>query len=45
MRVSRLAEWVAGGVAGCPGTVDATAPDVVVFAALRGWPAEPVGAD
>lgn len=27
MRVSRLAEWVAGGVAGCPGTVDATAPD------------------
>ena len=27
MRVSRLAEWVAGGVAGCPGTVDTTAPD------------------
>ena len=27
MRMSRLAEWVAGGVAGCPGTVDTTAPD------------------
>jgi hypothetical protein len=27
MRVSRLAEWVAGGVAGCPGTVDTTASD------------------
>ena len=27
MRVSRLAEWIAGGVAGCPGTVDTTAPD------------------
>ena len=27
MRVSRLAEWVAGGVAGCPGTVDTTATD------------------
>lgn len=25
MRMSRLAEWVAGGVAGCPGTVDTTA--------------------
>ena len=27
MRVSRFAEWVAGGVAGCPGTVDTTASD------------------
>ncbi len=27
MRMSRLAEWVAGGVAGFPGTVDTTAPD------------------
>lgn len=27
MRRSRLAEWVAGGVAGCPGTVATTAPD------------------
>lgn len=27
MRMSRLAEWVAGGVAGCPGTVETTAPD------------------
>lgn len=27
MRVSRLAEWVAGGVAGCPGTVATTATD------------------
>lgn len=27
MRMSRLAEWVAGGVAGCPGTVDIAAPD------------------
>ena len=27
MRVSRLAEWIAGGVAGCPGTVDTTAPE------------------
>ena len=27
MRMSRLAEWVAGGVAGCPGTVDTTTPD------------------
>jgi hypothetical protein len=26
MRMSRLAEWVAGGVAGCPGTVDTMAP-------------------
>ncbi len=25
--MSRLAEWVAGGVAGCPGTVETTAPD------------------
>lgn len=27
MRTSRLSHWVAGGVAGCPGVVDATAPD------------------
>lgn len=27
MRMSQLAEWVAGGVAGCPGTVDATTLD------------------
>ena len=27
MCMSRLAEWVAGGVAGCPGTVDTTAPE------------------
>lgn len=27
MRGSRMAEWVAGGVAGCPGTVDTAATD------------------
>jgi hypothetical protein len=27
MRMSQLAEWVAGGVAGCPGTVDVTTLD------------------
>ena len=27
MRTSRLAEWVAGGVAGCPGTVDTRSLD------------------
>ena len=27
MRMSRLAEWVAGGVAGCPGPADIAAPD------------------
>ena len=40
MRVSRLAEWVAGGVAGCPGTVDTTAPEDLSTptSALQGGP-------